>query len=96
MQPPNPAELLACPRMRDLLAELREDHDWVILDTPASLGLPDAKIVGELCDGYLVVVRAHETPRADVEALLELLDPRRVVGLVLNGAEMGRERDTCS
>jgi capsular exopolysaccharide synthesis family protein len=88
MQPPNPSELLACPRMRELLAELREDHDWVILDTPATLGLPDSKIVGELCDGYLMVVRAGETPRADVEAALEVLDPRSVIGLVLNGAEM--------
>ena len=63
-----------------------------ILDTPATLGLSDSKIVGELCDGYLMVVRAGETPRADVEAAIEVLDPRAVVGLVLNGAQMGRER----
>ena len=92
MQPPNPSELLAGPRMRDLVAELREEYDWVILDTPPTLGLPDSKIVGELCDGYLVVVRAGETPRADVEAALEALDPRCVVGLVLNRAQMRSER----
>ena len=92
MQPPNPSELLACPRMRELLVELREDHDWVILDTPATLGLSDSKIVGELCDGYLMVVRAGETLRADVEAAIDVLGPRSVVGLVLNGAQMGRER----
>lgn len=90
--PSNPSELLASTEMRELVASMAERYDRVILDTPASLGLPDAKIVCELCDGSLLVVRAGMTPRDDVEAALEVLDRRRVVGLVLNGAEMGHER----
>lgn len=92
MRPQNPSELLGSPEMRDLLEEVRGRYDRVILDTPATLGLPDAKIVAGLCDGYLMVVRAGETPREEVEAALEVLDRRRVLGLVLNGAEMGHER----
>jgi capsular exopolysaccharide synthesis family protein len=92
MRPENPSELLAGPRMQELMAELRREYDWLILDTPSALGVPDSKIVGSLCDGTLMVVRAGETSRADVEAALEVLDRRRVVGLVLNGAEMRHER----
>ncbi len=92
LKPENPSELLASDRMRDLVIEMAERYDRVILDTPATLGLPDSKIVSELCDGFLMVVRAGETPRGDVEAALEVLDRRRVLGLVLNGAEMGHER----
>jgi Mrp family chromosome partitioning ATPase len=78
--------------MRDLIAEVSERYDRVFLDTPATLGLPDSKIISEFCDGCLLVVRAGATSRDDVEAALEVLDRRRVVGLVLNGAEMGHER----
>ena len=92
MQPTNPSELLASPRMRELVDEARESYDRVIFDTPATLGLPDSKIVSELCDGFLVVVRAGQTARDDVRAALEVLDRHRVLGMVLNGAEMGSER----
>jgi capsular exopolysaccharide synthesis family protein len=91
-QPQNPSELLASSKMRELVNEMSERYDRVFLDTPATLGLPDSKIVSELCDGCLLVVRAGETSRDDVESALEVLDRRRIVGLVLNGAEMGHER----
>jgi Mrp family chromosome partitioning ATPase len=61
-------------------------YDRVILDTPAALGLPDAKAVADLCDGAVVVVRADVTRQEDLEAVLEIVDRRRVLGLVLNGA----------
>ena len=59
---------------------------------PPALGMPDAKTVTELCDGIVLVVQADSTPREDVEATLDVLDRRRLLGLVLNGAEAGVER----
>jgi capsular exopolysaccharide synthesis family protein len=89
-KPSNPSELLASAQMKSLVAECAGRYDRVILDTPAALGLPDGPTVAELCDGVLVVVRAGITPLEDVEAALELVDRRRVIGLVLNDAEQGR------
>ena len=60
------------------------DHD--ILDTPAALGLPDAKAVSDQCDGLVMVVRADRTPQEDVQTVLEILGRHRVIGMVLNGA----------
>lgn len=90
--PPNPSELLASPEMRRLIAEVASRYDRVILDTPACLGLPDAKSVSELCDGLVMVVRAGVTPEEEVRAALDILDPSRVVGMVLNGSEATREQ----
>jgi len=92
-QPSNPSELLASARMRSLVEEASDRYDRIILDTPATLGVPDAKIVSELCDGLVMVVRAGVTPREHVEAALDVLDRRRLLGLVLNGAERGGERE---
>lgn len=90
--PSNPSELLASPEMRKLMEEAASRYDRVILDTPACLGLPDAKSVSELCDGLVMVVRAAATPREEVQAALDILDRRKVVGLVLNGSEASREQ----
>lgn len=87
-QPPNPSELLSSAKMRALIEELARRYDFVILDTPAALSLPDAKTVTELADGALLVVRADVTPDEDVETALDLLDRRRVIGLVLNGSDL--------
>jgi len=86
--PPNPSELLASPKMRQVLEELARNYDTVVLDTPSTLGIPDAKSVSELTDGLLFVVRADKTPEEDVEAALDVLDRRRILGLLLNDARI--------
>jgi Mrp family chromosome partitioning ATPase len=78
--------------MKRMLEEAAGRYDRIILDTPACLGLPDAKSVSELCDGLVMVVRAGVTPKEEVQAALEILDRRRVVGMVLNGSEATREQ----
>jgi capsular exopolysaccharide synthesis family protein len=90
--PSNPSELLASGRMREFVEKLGTRFDRLVLDAPPTLGLPDAKTVGDLCDGILFVVRAHATPREDVDAALEILDRSRVVGMILNEADMDPAR----
>lgn len=90
--PSNPSELLASPEMRQLIEDVAQRYDRVILDTPACLGLPDAKSISELCDGLVMVVRASQTPQEEVRAALDVLDRRKVVGMVLNGSEATREQ----
>jgi capsular exopolysaccharide synthesis family protein len=91
-RPANPSELLGSPGMVNLMTELRSRYDRIILDTPAALGLPDAKSVSEFCDGIVVVVRAGRTRQEDTETVVEILGRQRVVGIVLNGAEIDQGR----
>ncbi len=91
-RPANPSELLGSPAMRDLVEHVIAHYDRVIFDTPAALGVPDTKAVAELCDGVVVVVRADFTSQQDLEAAIDLLDRRRLLGLILNGATVDRGR----
>jgi capsular exopolysaccharide synthesis family protein len=86
-QPPNPSELLGSERMKTLIEEMSQTYDRVILDTPPVLALPDAKSLSDCVDAVLLVVQADSTGAADVSATLEVLDRRRVLGVVLNGVE---------
>jgi capsular exopolysaccharide synthesis family protein len=90
--PKNPSELLATNRMREVIQELSERFDRVIVDTPAALQMPDAKVVSGMCDGILLVVRADMTTQDQLEDTLEFLDRRRVLGLVLNGVRAPQGR----
>jgi capsular exopolysaccharide synthesis family protein len=85
--PPNPSELLASEGMVRLLESLAGQYDRIILDLPPTLGLPDAKTISEVCDGVVFVVRADVTPEPEIASALEVIDRRRVLGLVRNGAE---------
>ncbi len=83
--PPNPAELLAGPRLATLLQEARSDYDLVILDSPPVLGLADAPVLGHLADGTLLVIEAGG-PRIDHarDTLKRLRASRtRIIGALL-------------
>ena len=82
--PANPSELIGSGAMRQFMESVIQRYDRVFVDTPPALGLPDARAICELCDGMLVVVRAGETPVEDVQFSLDLVDRRRVLGVILN------------
>jgi capsular exopolysaccharide synthesis family protein len=91
-RPSNPSELLGSAQMAELVKRASERYDRVVVDTPAALGLPDAKSVADLCDGIVMVVRADETRQEDAQMVLEILDRSRVLGVVLNGAVVDQGR----
>ena len=78
-------ELLNSPRFESLIADARSTFDYVLIDTPPLVPLPDCRVVGRWVDGFLVVVAAHRTPRRALADALNLLDRDRVIGIVFNG-----------
>jgi len=83
-RPSAPYEILKSPRLGELLAEARRRYDYIVLDTPPVLHVPDCRVIGKWVDGFLMVVDAHHTPQKLVDEALKLLDPTKVVGLVFN------------
>jgi capsular exopolysaccharide synthesis family protein len=87
--PPNPAELLSSARMMELLTLAAEKFDQVIVDSPPLLGLADALIIGNLCEGTLLTVEMGSTPRGYVLGALKRLRGSRVhvLGSILTKLE---------
>ena len=67
-----------------LLREARRDFDYVLVDTPPAVMLPDCRLIARWVDGFLVVVAAHTTPRHLVAEALDQFDPGKVLGVVFN------------
>ncbi len=78
--------LLYSPGLAKLLARLREEYDFVLIDTPPVLPAADARVFGQLADGVILVARAGQTAREAAAAAHARLaaDDIRVLGLILN------------
>ncbi|MFZ1324635.1 MAG: polysaccharide biosynthesis tyrosine autokinase [Candidatus Contendobacter sp.] len=87
--PPNPVELLSSARMMSLLDLAAGKFDQVIVDGPPLLGLADALIIGNLCEGMLLTVEMGGTPRGYVLGALKRLRGARVhvLGAILTKLE---------
>jgi len=83
--PPNPAELLASPRLKAIIAEAMANYDLVIIDGPPVLGLADAPLLSAACRGTLLVVESGKTrTRAGIDAVNRLQSAGgNIVGAVL-------------
>jgi capsular exopolysaccharide synthesis family protein len=61
--PPNPAELLASPKMVSLLSLAAEKFDHVVIDGPPVLGLADAPLLGNIAEATLIVIESGSIRR---------------------------------
>jgi len=81
---PQPAELIANGRFKDLLQRLAPVFDWIVIDSPPAIPVSDASLLAELCDGMLMVVQAGSTPFDLAKKVCEQFRSKRLLGVVLN------------
>lgn len=81
----NAYEVVQSPRVGELLSSARAGYDFVVLDMPPMLLVPDCRVLSQWVDGFLVVVAAHHTPRKLLAETLDALEPAKVLGIVFNG-----------
>jgi len=82
----SPLAELTSARMRQVIEEARRTVDWILVDTPPIALLPDATLLAPFVDGAVIVVRAGSTPLELVRRAVDALDPKKTLGVVLNGA----------
>jgi succinoglycan biosynthesis transport protein ExoP len=83
---PRISSLLHSKRTLEFLNCAQEVFHTVIIDTPPMLQIPDARVLGRLADGVILVVRSGETSEDEAAAAARRLteDGTRVLGTILN------------
>jgi len=84
--PPNPLEIIQSQKLPEAMDELAECFDWIIIDSPPVLPLADTSIWMRLSDGILLVTRQGVTERQQLQKGTEALEPKKVLGALLNGS----------
>jgi succinoglycan biosynthesis transport protein ExoP len=82
------------PKVPLLLAALRRKFDMIVIDTPPVLRFPEARLMGRLSDGVVLVIRSDYTDRMDALAAQEKLweDGIPILGTVLNDWNPNNDR----
>jgi capsular exopolysaccharide synthesis family protein len=89
--PPNPSVLLGSERMRSILANLRDDSDILVIDTPPLLAVSDAIPLQEQVSGTILVARMDYTSRDGVRKAIGYISTAagNVLGFVATGVQLG-------
>jgi capsular exopolysaccharide synthesis family protein len=83
--PPSAPDLLIGNRFEHLLAELLDQFDNIVIDSPPVMGLADAPLIGTKVEGMVYVVESHSTQKGMVLVALSRLRATKtaLVGVIL-------------
>jgi protein-tyrosine kinase len=85
------SELLAKERMGRLFNEIQIELPGhvIIIDSPPVLATPDPLVLSGQVDGVIMVIRAGKTPKDYLAKALSAFSSNKILGVVLNGADLG-------
>lgn len=91
--PPNPTEVLSTRRFSELLTSLREEFDYVLVDSPPVGIVSDAAIVATHGDAVLFVLDAQKTRKGSVRQSMRSLEAvgANILGTVMNKVEASKD-----
>jgi exopolysaccharide transport family protein len=88
--PPNPAELLASTKMKNVLEELRKHYDHIVIDSPPTLSVTDAVVMSTAADAVVLVIRSGHTTKPALRRARDILLQvnARVCGVLVNAVNL--------
>jgi len=91
-RPRNPSELLGSARMKTLIQQFSAQFDRVLFDISSVLAVTDSAVLGPICDGVILTVKAMEVPRDYILQAIEMLNSvgSNMLGVALNGVKISR------
>ncbi|MFQ5791429.1 MAG: GumC family protein, partial [Acidobacteriota bacterium] len=69
----DPADLLSSPKMLELMNGLREDFDYLVIDSPPITAVTDALVLAKLVDAVMLIIKAQDIPREVIKRALAQL-----------------------
>jgi capsular exopolysaccharide synthesis family protein len=88
----NAADIFASQRFTDFMTEMRKEFDFIFIDTPPVLAVPDARVIAKNSDAVIFCVRWNKTAReAVVEGLRFFAQIQiKVAGLILSQVNVNK------
>ena len=89
-EPRNLTSLIHSDRISQLLEQVRKQFDVVLIDTPPALMFPDARLLGRMSDGAILVLRSGVTDRTSALSVRRQMqeDGTPILSTILNDCDM--------
>jgi len=81
-------DVMSSRRMSEVLTEARGIYEVVVVDSPPMTLLASARSLAARSDGVVLVVRAGQTKKLDIEKTLAAIGQEKLIGAVLNFARI--------
>lgn len=84
--PPNPAELVSSEKLQELINRLRDEYDYILIDTTPLGIVADSQILMEKVDGVILVARSEKTKKKKLLECKKIIDMSggKIIGVILN------------
>lgn len=91
--PPNPSEMLSSNRMKVFMENIREDYDYVFIDTPPVGMVTDAGVLSAFLDGTILVVKSESVDIKDLQETKKKLVSvnANILGVILNANKVKKD-----
>ncbi len=88
-RPENPADLLTSPRFKEFLDVVREQYDFIVVDSPPLLAVTDPSVIAARADAVLLTIRLSKHGRDDASRATEMLSSlgAKILGVVVNAVQ---------
>jgi capsular exopolysaccharide synthesis family protein len=83
------AEVLSDETTGSVFARFRDEYNYTIVDTPPATTVTDVGVIGQWCNGVIMVVRVNRTPEPIAQRAVRVLQVNNVaiLGVLLVGDE---------
>ncbi len=89
-RPHRPAELLSSPTFQELIEKLKQEFDFVVIDSPPIMPIADTAIIAPYSDRILLVLLNEGTPRKSAQHAIQRLQAINchIFGCILNSVDL--------
>lgn len=88
--PVDPVSLLMSDKIADAIKKLRLLFDFILVDSPSILAVPDAKLIVRHVDGLILVINQTTTTEETIHEVNKCFEgmPAKLLGMVINKADL--------
>lgn len=82
--PQNPSEILSSKKMKTLVEMLREEYDYIFIDTPPAGVVSDCSILSRYSDGVIYIMASKDSDIDYIKESINGLKGAKIIGCILN------------